>query len=105
MQLTMNCGEVIILGNFECPCGYTGNVKDALHRDNKKMKKNQIRSYILCSHCGGEETFFVEDELTEKYAREQEILSEKWQKLNKKRILRMELLKAKYLENKEKQSK
>lgn len=69
------------------------------------MKKNQIRSYILCPHCGGEETIFVEDELTEKYVREQEVLSEKWQKLNKKRILRMELLKAKYLEYKEKQSK
>lgn len=91
--------------NFECPCGYTGNVKEVLHLDNKSMKKNQIRSYILCPGCGGEETIFVEDELTEKYAREQEVLSEKWQKLNKKRILRMESLKAKYLEYKEKQSK
>ena len=73
----------MILENLECPCGYTGNVKEALHRDSKHMKKNQIRSYILCAHCGGEETIFVEDELTEKYAREQEVLSEKWQKLTK----------------------
>ncbi|MGE7841409.1 hypothetical protein ACQKNX_11495 [Lysinibacillus sp. NPDC093712] len=48
------------------------------------MKKNQIRSYILCQNCGGEETIFVEDELTEKYAREQEVLSEKWQKTKQK---------------------
>ncbi|MEY9980083.1 hypothetical protein [Lysinibacillus sp. RC79] len=88
--------------NFECPCGYTGNVNDALRRDDKNMKKNQIRSYILCPNCGGENTIWVEDKLTEKYAREQEKLSKKWQKLNQERILRMESLKAEYLESKEK---